>query len=56
MRALAISNVVYWMADMFGFLLPVVTMKYMRAHFFCVEASEVSLQEGLEEGYAGPIL
>ena len=45
-RALAVANYVYWAANLFGFLLPVASVRYMRAHFFCVEAEEVQLREG----------
>eukprot|EP00566_Odontella_aurita_P010465 CAMPEP_0113528118 /NCGR_PEP_ID=MMETSP0015_2-20120614/1664_1 /TAXON_ID=2838 /ORGANISM="Odontella" /LENGTH=401 /DNA_ID=CAMNT_0000426609 /DNA_START=13 /DNA_END=1218 /DNA_ORIENTATION=- /assembly_acc=CAM_ASM_000160 len=51
-RILAITNFLYWSANLFGFLLPVATVRYMRAHFFCVEAAEVTLREG-SEGSAG---
>lgn len=44
-RVLASLNFVYWGLNLFGFLLPVATMRYMRSHFFCVEAEEVVLRE-----------
>ncbi len=44
-RVLAVGNFVYWGLNLFGFLLPVATMRYMRSHFFCVEAEEVTLRE-----------
>lgn len=47
--ALAISNFVYWSVNLFGFLIPVATMKYMRAHFFFVEAQQVTTRAGMEE-------
>ena len=48
-RGLAIVNGVYWALNLFAFLIPVATIRYMRAHFFGVEASEVSVREGMEE-------
>jgi hypothetical protein len=48
-RLLAISNLVYWSLNLFAFLLPVAVMRYMRAHFFCVEAEEVTMRAGMEE-------
>lgn len=48
-RALAIANLTYWMANLFGFLIPVAAVKYMRAHFFAVEASEVTMHPGMED-------
>ena len=53
-RALAVANYVYWAANLFGFLLPVASVRYMRAHFFCVEAEEVQLREG-QVVSAGPL-
>ena len=48
-RFLAITSLVYHLLDTFGFLLPVATLRYMRAHFFCVEASEVAVRAGSED-------
>ena len=48
-RVLAIISLVYHLLDTFGFLLPVATLRYMRAHFFCVEASEVAVRDGAED-------
>jgi hypothetical protein len=48
-RGLAIVNLAYWGANLFAFLLPVATIRYMRAHFFCVEAEEVKTRIGMEE-------
>mmetsp|Transcript_8788 Transcript_8788/g.18874 ORF Transcript_8788/g.18874 Transcript_8788/m.18874 type:complete len:458 (-) Transcript_8788:101-1474(-) len=47
-RLLAIFNYVYWATNLFAFLIPVALTRYMRAHFFCVEASEVQLRKGQE--------
>jgi hypothetical protein len=47
-RALAIANYAYWTINLFVFLLPVGVIRYMRAHFFCVEAAEVQLRKGQE--------
>ena len=46
---LAVLNMVYWSLNLFGFVIPIATMRYMRSHFFCVEAEEVTLRQGLEE-------
>ena len=43
-RILAWANFLYWNIHLFLFLLPIATVRYMRAHFFCVEASEVSIR------------
>jgi hypothetical protein len=48
-RLLGILNFVYWAINLFAFLIPVATMKYMRAHFFCVEAETVVTRAGMEE-------
>lgn len=45
-RVLAISNLVYWSLNLFGFLIPVATIRYLRSHFFCVEAAEVKFRKG----------
>lgn len=47
-RILAIINVLYWGVHLFGFLLPIATMRYLRSYFFCVEAAEVTMREGGE--------
>jgi hypothetical protein len=48
-RYLAIANFLYWTLNLFGFLLPVAVMRYMRAHFYCVEAEQVTTRVGMEE-------
>lgn len=48
-RGLAIANAVYWACNLFAFLIPVATLRYMRAHFFGVEAAEVTTRIGMEE-------
>lgn len=48
-RCLAISNALYWTANLLVFLIPVATIRYMRAHFFGVEAAEVTTRIGMEE-------
>jgi hypothetical protein len=48
-RSLAIANFLYWTLNLFGFLLPVAVMRYMRAHFYCVEAEQVTTRVGMEE-------
>jgi len=40
-KVLSTLNMMYWTINLFGFLIPNATMKYMRAHFFCIEATEV---------------
>lgn len=47
--SLAIANGVYWFVNLFFLLLPVASMRYMRAHFFGVEALEVTTRIGMEE-------
>uniref|UniRef100_A0A7S2UIT9 DUF7733 domain-containing protein n=1 Tax=Attheya septentrionalis TaxID=420275 RepID=A0A7S2UIT9_9STRA len=47
-RLLAVANLLYWTVNLFGFLLPTATIRYMRAHFFCVEATEVVTRPGGE--------
>ena len=46
---LAVANAVYWTTNLFAFLIPVASMRYMRAHFFGVEAAEVTTRIGMEE-------
>ena len=48
-RGLAIANAVYWATNLFAFLIPVASIRYMRAHFFGVEAEEVTTRIGMEE-------
>lgn len=48
-RFLGILNFLYWATNLFAFLIPVATMKYLRAHFFCVEAESVVTRAGMEE-------
>ena len=48
-RGLSILNFAYWSLNLFGFLLPVAVTRYMRAHFFGVEASQVAIRPGMEE-------
>lgn len=49
-RLLALLNLIYWSLNLFAFLIPNATMKYLRAHFFCVEAREVTLRAEGEIG------
>lgn len=44
-RVLGILNFFYFGANLFGFLIPIATMNYMRSHFFGVEAAEVVFRE-----------
>jgi hypothetical protein len=48
-RVLAIANLAYWMINLFGFLLPIAVVRYMRAHFFAVEAEQVTTRPGMED-------
>ena len=48
-RAIAIANFTYWMTNLFGFLIPVAAVRYMRAHFFAVEAEEVTTRTSMED-------
>lgn len=50
LRLLGIANLLYWYINLL--FLPVAVVRYLRSHFFCVEASEVSLRKGYE-GSAG---
>ena len=46
LRILGISNLLYWYANLLFFLIPVGVVRYLRAHFFCVEAAEVTVRKG----------
>ena len=48
-RVVATANLVYWMTNLFGFLLPVAAVRYMRAHFFAVEAEQVITRPSMED-------
>jgi predicted RNA-binding protein YlqC (UPF0109 family) len=48
-RLLSLANFVYWGMNLFLFLIPIATMKYMRSYFFCVEAEEVVVRDGDED-------
>jgi hypothetical protein len=54
-KVLAVVNFVYWGMNLFFFLIPVATMKYMRSYFYGVEAEEVIVRSGDEEniGFLG---
>jgi hypothetical protein len=47
-RALAIGSLAYWTINLMAFLIPVAAVRYMRAHFYGVEASEVTTRIGME--------
>jgi hypothetical protein len=47
-RALGMANFFYWYANLALFLIPVGVMRYLRAHFYCVEAVEVTVRHGGE--------
>jgi len=42
------ANLVYWSLNLFAFLIPIAVVRYMRAHFYGVEASEVTTRIGME--------
>lgn len=46
---LGLMNLSYWALNLFVFLIPIAAVRYMRAHFFGVEAEEVTTRIGLEE-------
>jgi hypothetical protein len=48
MQTVAVANLVYWTINLFGFLLPIAVIRYMRAHFLAVEASQVTVHSGLD--------
>jgi hypothetical protein len=48
-RLLGIVNLVYWSIHLLAILIPIVTLRYMRAHFYGVEAQEVTTRIGMEE-------
>lgn len=47
-RILGISNLLFWYANLAFFLIPVGVIRYLRAHFYCVEAEEVTVRKGGE--------
>ena len=49
-RWLAVANLVYWSLNLFGFLLPIGVIKYMRAHFWAVEARVVETRSNMADG------
>lgn len=49
LQILGMINLLYWYANLFGFLIPVGVVRYLRAHFFCVEAVEVTVRKGGED-------
>jgi hypothetical protein len=48
MQTVAVANLVYWTVNLFGFLLPIAVIRYMRAHFLAVEAAQVTVHPGLD--------
>ncbi|KAL7529142.1 hypothetical protein ACHAWF_002854 [Thalassiosira exigua] len=48
LQAVGVANLLYWYANLFFFLIPVGVVRYLRAHFFCVEAVEVTVRKGAE--------
>jgi hypothetical protein len=48
-KLFAVFSFLYGTAHLFGFLIPIGVMRYLRAHFFHIEAREVSIQEGNNE-------
>ena len=49
MNILISSISLSWNINLFGFLIPVAGMKYMRSYFFGVEAEEVVVRGGDED-------
>ncbi|KAL7431765.1 hypothetical protein ACHAXH_001834 [Discostella pseudostelligera] len=47
-RVLGIVNLLFWFANLIFFLIPVGVIRYLRAHFYCVEAEEVTVRKGGE--------
>ncbi|KAL3803879.1 hypothetical protein HJC23_004041 [Cyclotella cryptica] len=47
LRLLGVTNLLYWYANLLLFL-PVAVLRYLRAHFYCVEAVEVTVRKGSE--------
>jgi hypothetical protein len=47
-RLLGVSNLLFWYANLAFFLIPVGAIRYLRAHFYCVEAEEVTVRKGGE--------
>jgi hypothetical protein len=48
MQTVAVANLVYWTINLFGFLLPIAVIRYMRAHFLAVEAAQVTVHPGMD--------
>lgn len=48
-RAIAVANLSYWATNLFGFLIPVAAVRYMRAHFYAVEAEQVTTRPCMED-------
>ena len=48
LRLLGIANLIYWYANLLLFLIPIGVIRYLRAHFYCVEAVEVTVRKGGE--------
>ena len=48
-KILSLVNFLYWGMNLFLFLIPIASMKYMRSYFFCVEAEEVVVRDGDED-------
>lgn len=46
LQVLGLANLLYWYANLFLFLVPVGVVRYLRAHFFCIEAVEVTVRKG----------
>ena len=49
LKVLGIANLLYWYANLFLFLIPIGVTRYLRAHFFCIEATEVIVRKGGED-------
>ena len=42
----------YWSLNLFAFLIPIASMRYIRSYLYCVKAEEVVLREG-DDAFAG---
>ena len=54
-KTVALSNLAYSAIHLFGILIPVAGLRYMRAHFLGVEAQQVTLRPGMGEETLGLI-
>ena len=48
-RWLALANLAYSTINLWGFLVPIASIRYLRAHFFSVEAAQVVTRAGMDD-------